>query len=114
MEIFTYTPDFMASKKNKPNVLQIKLGDGYEQRQAFGLNTRAKVWSLTFKIRENSEADLIEAFFEARNAVEAFLWTEPYGSTQETWVCREWTRVSEKATRSTITTTFEQVFEPSV
>lgn len=114
MATFSYTPDFLSQKKTKPDVLQIKFGDGYEQRQAFGINTRAKVWSLSFKLRENSEADAIEAFLEARNGVEAFDWTEPYGSTAEKWVCREWSRTIEKAQRSTITCTFEQVFEPSL
>lgn len=113
MPTFTYTADFSAQKKSKPDVLMIKFGDGYEQRQAFGINNVKKMWSLTFSYRENSEADAIEAFLVARNAVESFTWTEPYGSTAELWVCREWTRTIEKATRSTITATFEQVFDPS-
>lgn len=114
MSTFSYTADFFAQKKTKPEVLQVRFGDGYEQRQAFGINTQMTTWTLTFKMRENSEADAIEAFLIARGAVEAFDWTEPYGSTAERWVCREWTRTVEKATRSTISCTFEKVFEPSV
>lgn len=113
MSTFSYTPDFFAQKKIKPEVLVVKF-QGYEQRQAFGINTQVKMWNLSFKMRENSEADAIEAFLIARNGVESFDWTEPYGSTVERWVCREWSRTVEKATRSTISCTFEIVYEPSV
>lgn len=114
METFSYTADFLASKKSKPIVSQIKYGDGYEQRQAFGINNLSKSWSLTFAQRESAEGDAIEAFLEARNAVESFLWTDPFESTAEVWVCREWDRVLEKSLRSTITCVFERVYEPSV
>ena len=113
MAEFTWTPDFLAQKKTKPNVNAIKMGDGYEQRQAFGINTLNQMYTLTFKLRENTEADEIEDFLEARSAVEAFDWTPPYEVTATRWVCREWTRTIEKATRSTINCTFEKIYEPS-
>lgn len=114
MAEFTYIPDVSSRKKVTPAVTRIKFGDSYEQRQAWGINNRAKSWSLTFLLKTNTEADEIEAFLEARNGVEAFDWTEPNGTTLERWVCREWDRTVEKAMRSTIVCTFEQVFEPGV
>jgi phage-related protein len=109
---FSYTPDFGGPKSSEPSVRIIKFGDGYEQRQAFGINTIKKSWDLTFAQRENADADIIEAFFEARGATESFTWTPPYESTAIQVVCRNWTRVFEKASRSSISAKFEQVYEP--
>lgn len=115
MATFSYTPDFEGRKNTTPKVTIAKFGDSYEQRQADGINGLPKVWNLTFSLRENSEADAIEAFLEARAGVEAFDWTPPYEVTAVRVKCSlPWERTWTKATRSTISCVFEQVFEPSV
>jgi phage-related protein len=110
MATFTYTPDFGASKASKPRVKVITFGDGYEQRLAYGINTNPQEWNLTFSNRNDSEAQAIDAFLTARNAVESFSWT-PYGESPRNFVCREWSKVLNGYNRNTIEATFIEVFE---
>lgn len=111
MATFTYTPDFGAAFEAKPNVRVTKFGDGYEQRQANGINTQPKNWNLRFSIRTDAEADAIEAFLVSQAAVSSFDWTDINGASGK-YVCRAWNRVKERFNLNTITATFEQVFEP--
>lgn len=106
------TPDFGAQKKSQPAVRVVKFGDGYEQRLAYGVNTQPKVWELRWSASSNSNADAIEAFFEARGAVESFDWTPLQEATAYKFVCRQWQREHQYADINIITATFEQVFEP--
>lgn len=106
------TPDFGAQKRTQPNVRVVRFGDGYEQRLAYGVNTQPKNWSLTWSASSNSDADAIEAFWEARGAVESFDWTPIGDTTSYKFVCRQWQRQHQYADINTITATFEQVFEP--
>ena len=111
MSTFTYTPDFGAKAAYKPKVRVVAFGDGYEQRQADGINTRAQVWDLTFANRTTTETGNILAFLEARNAVEAFDWTPPNESTAIRVVCREWNKSVDRNNLNTVTAQFQQVFE---
>ena len=106
------TPDFGAQKRTQPNVRVVRFGDGYGQRLAYGVNTQPKNWSLTWSASSNSDADAIEAFWEARGAVESFDWTPIGDTTSYKFVCRQWQRQHKYADINTITATFEQVFEP--
>lgn len=106
------TPDFGAQKKTQPTVRVVKFGDGYEQRLAYGVNTKPQNWTLRWSACSNSDADAIEAFFEARGAVESFDWTPIEQVTTYKFVCREWQREHQYADINVITATFEQVFEP--
>ena len=111
MAVFTYTPDYGAEKDIKPNVRQSKFGDGYQQRQANGINTMPGTWPLTFSLRTDTEADAVEAFLVARAGGEAFDWTPPSGAAGK-YVCMAWRRRKDRYNLNTITCTFEQVYEP--
>ena len=113
MSIFTWIPDFGASKTKQPRIRVAQFGDGYQQRQAFGINNNPVQWNVSFNMRENSEADDIESFLDARAGVETFDWIPPYESVPKRFICNSWTRTPERATRSSITATFVEVFEPS-
>ena len=106
------TPDFRARRKSQPQVRSAKFGDGYEQRITFGINQDPKTWDLRWSALSNSDADLIETFFEARNGVEAFDWSPIEDSSTYKWLCRSWEREHQYADISVITATFEEVFEP--
>lgn len=116
MSVFTYTPDFGASRKSKPRVNAIQFGDGYEQRVATGQNRDPKVWALRFSNRSVDDIDAIEAFLEARVTAsgthESFDWTPPRADTAITVVCREWDRTIDHAETDSLAATFIQVFEP--
>lgn len=110
MATFTYTPDFGASYEVKPDVRVTKFGDGYEQRQANGLNTQPKKWTLKFSLRSDTEAAAIVSFLSTQGAVSSFDWTDIYGTAGK-YVCRGWTEVKERNNLNTINAMFEQVFE---
>lgn len=111
MATFTYTPSFPASEISKPRVRRVALGDGYEQRVRFGLNTDMKEWRLTFDNRTDAQRDEILAFFEARGGWDAFTWTTPHGDLGQ-FVCDEWQSQLNSCNFNTITATFRQVPEP--
>lgn len=107
MSTFTDTPA-SASLTVKPRIRTAQFGDGYEQRLADGINNAPRSWALTFA-RSNAEADVILAFFEARNGDEAFDWTPPYGAAGK-FVARDWSVQLIGPVAKSITTTFDEVF----
>lgn len=111
MATFTYTPSYGASLNKTPTVKTVKFGDGYEQRLAYGINTLPREWSLEFNGRTAAQADLIDNFLTARNAVENFDWTPPSGSAGK-WICKSWVRSIVDIDCHNISATFTEVFEP--
>lgn len=111
MATFTYIASYGASVRKEPKVRTVSFGDGYEQRLAYGINTSPREWNLDFNGKTTAEADLIDAFLTARNAVENFDWTPPTGSAGK-WVCRAWTRSIADINCHNISATFTEVFEP--
>jgi phage-related protein len=108
----SYNPVYSASKSSEPRIRATQFGDGYQQRVTFGLNQNPKEWRLTFDVTD-ADADIIEAFLDARAADAAsFDWTPPDTNTLYKWICPSWNREMYEFQRSKITTTFRQVFEP--
>lgn len=112
MATFTYTPDWNARVAVKPRVRTVTFGDGYEQRQSDGINTRTETWDLRFQNRDDTEAGLIEQFFDLRAGVESFYWTPPNELTPIVVVCREWNKTFDRYNLNTISAQFVRVYEP--
>lgn len=110
MTTFTYIPSYTASSRTEPKIVSVKFGDGYEQRFAFGINTKPRVWDLEFNGKTESEADAIENFFLARGGVESFDWSPPTGSTGK-WIVRGWNRQITDLDIHNISASFEEVFD---
>lgn len=110
MANFTWIPSHPADVEEAPKVKAARFGDGYEQRQADGINNNLLVWSLTFANRDLTEAAAIVAFLRARGAVENFDWTDPDGNAGK-YVCRKWSRSLPYGNVRTIRAVFEQVAE---
>ena len=107
------TPDFGSSRKSQPVVRKVQFGDGYEQRLTYGLNQNPRVGDLKWTAKDSTDADAIEAFFDARAADNAsFEWTPLDESSASKWVVESWQREHQYANVNTITATFRQVFEP--
>jgi phage-related protein len=113
METFTWTPDFGSPMQETPSVSIAKFGDGYEARQATGLNPNRQVHNLTFSNRDGTEKSAIVAFLRARAGVEAFKFTTPTESTELVFVCRTWQTTPIKSNLFSVQASFEQVYEPT-
>jgi phage-related protein len=112
MATFTYTPDFAVRANYKPRVRVVAFGDGYEQRQADGINARADTWDLNFQNRTDTETAAILSFLNTRAGVEAFDWTPPTEATAIRVVCREWNKSMDRHDQNAITAQFVRVYEP--
>jgi phage-related protein len=114
MATFTWCPDYPPTEESQPRVRRTQLGDGYEHRLRFGLNTDLKTWQLEFRRRSNSETTDIDNFLEARGGVESFTWTPPlWSSPAAQFVCDQWSITAEAHNINNIRATFRQVPEPS-
>jgi phage-related protein len=111
MATFTTIPDYGAECEESPNVRVTKFGDGYEQRQANGINSMRKVWGLTFSQRSDVEKGVILTFLRDHNGVTSFDWVDPDGISGK-YVCRKWKPTKTRFNLNSVTATFEQVFEP--
>lgn len=108
MSTFTWIPEYGANQEVKPRLFKASFGDGYEQRSLAGINTRPRIWSLTFR-KISTELDDIEDFLVARGGVESFDWTPPRGAAGK-FVCEEWTRGVPDSAYDTLRATFREVF----
>jgi len=104
------TPTYGITKSSAPNVRSIQFGSGYQQRAQFGINQNPKFYELTFEVSE-ADADTIEAFLDARGAVESFTFTPPGETSSAKFICRQWSKTIPYLNRATVNATFEQVFE---
>lgn len=110
VETFSYAPNYDANADRQPTIKEAAFGDGYEQRQADGINALKEVWNLEFTNRSLTEGNAIDDFLKARGGVEAFYWTPPDG-TQGLYVCKQWNRSKRLGNVITISAQFKQVFE---
>ena len=104
------SPTYGVQKRSAPRVRAIQFGSGYQQRAQFGIQQNPKVYNLTFEVSE-TDADTIEAFLDARAAVESFSFTPPGEAGSSKFICREWSKSIPYLNRATVTATIEQVFE---
>lgn len=89
METFTHSVRVGAGSKAKPRAKVLQFGDGYSQRQADGINTDLRTYSVKFtdfatKIEE------IDDFFTRHGGVKAFLWQAPDRHEPRLYICPEW------------------------
>jgi|TARA_R100000084_G_C4591472_1_gene118664 phage-related protein len=107
------TPDFGAVRRSAPKVRRVQFGDGYEKRLTYGLNQDPKVWDLKWTAKTSTDANKIEAFFDARAADNAaFDWSPINDTSTYKWVVDQYSRNHRYADVNEITATFRQVFEP--
>lgn len=108
----SYKPTYSISKTSEPKIRRTQFGDGYMHRISFGLNQNPKQYDLNFNVKD-TDADVIEAFLDARAADGAsFTWIPPEGGSALKFICPQWKREFIGPNRSELSMTFQQVFEP--
>lgn len=70
-------PDKTLTRNNRPRVIKIQFGDGYEQRVQEGINNITQNFSVTFNNRPKAEIDDIMAFLDNKAGTTAFDFTYP-------------------------------------
>ena len=106
-------PDYGAQQQSQPTIKLVRFGDGYEQRQTYGLNQNPKIWNLEFVNRPKTDADAIQNFLDDRaEDQESFEFTPPGESVKYKFVCEQWTVSIPYNNIASISATFRQVFEP--
>lgn len=113
--VFTPVPAPTFGPSNyevQANVLRAPFGDNYSQRVRAGLNHLSRTWNLTWENLTDVEANVIEAFLEARGGDEAFIWTPNLvGAVPLKYICTAWGRNPVTHKVSNITATFERVYD---
>lgn len=63
--------------------------EGYSQRVGDGLNSQQQRWTVLYDKLVQADYNTLIAFFRARGATEAFLWTPPLEAAQLQWTIAE-------------------------
>ena len=109
-------PDKTLTRNNKPRVIKIQFGDGYEQRVQEGLNNITQNFSVSFNNRPKAEIDDIMAFLDNKAGTTAFDFTYPdtNASGNERTVkvvCEDYTQTYSFDDFYSCTATFRRVYE---
>ena len=111
MSTFTYLPDKQASGSSENTIRESEFGDGYSQRQAFGINPRKDLWNLSFNYRTDAEIDAIIDFLDNAGSVYSFDWTPPIGDAGK-FICKSWSFTYIGVGVRSLQATFKRVYEP--
>ena len=109
-------PDKTLTRNNKPRVIKIQFGDGYEQRVQEGINNITQSFSVSFNNRPKAEIDDIMAFLDNKAGTTAFDFTYPdtNASGNERTVkvvCEDYTQTYSFDDFYSCTATFRRVYE---
>lgn len=112
MALFNWHITASPTLTETPNVKKIKFGDGYEQRFTNGINSTPQSWSVSFSNRLENEAVAIRDFLRSHGGVLSFDWQPPGENRTYKFTCSSWNLVPHKGGVYSMSTTFEQVFDP--
>ena len=92
----------------KPSVVRVRFGDGYEQRRPTGLKARLKTFQAVFRVTDEATRRWLDEFLSWHGGYRAFLWRPPKHNRTVRVVCRAWS-VTDNARYSDFSCTIEQV-----
>lgn len=109
-------PDKALTRNNKPRIIKIKFGDGYEQRIQEGINNINQEFAVSFTNRPKAEIDDIMAFLDNKAGTTAFDFTYPdtnASGAERTVkvVCEDYTQSYSYDDFYSCTATFRRVYE---
>ncbi|MDD1976924.1 phage tail protein [Pseudomonas tussilaginis] len=110
-EVFTWSPRTGSSGDAQTAVLQSQFNNGYSQRLSVGINNVASSYAVSFT---GSEAYIrpIKEFFIRHKGANHFLWTPPLELQGAYITTGGWQLQTHGNKKYTISTTFQQVFNP--
>ncbi len=96
--------------RHQVRVLEKKLGDGYTQRAADGLNNVALKYEAVWTGLTLEESTVLLAFFNSRGGVEPFTVPVLPGLEKRKWVCKDWSVEWVSAERRNVRAMLEEDF----
>ena len=114
MIIDTFTPPVApspgTSRKPEIKLLEAEFGDGYTQVVRDGLNHIRRTYDLRWDVLTYAQADVIEAFLEAKGGDTPFLYQHAHTSAPLKVTCKDWQRTEAAAGLCSFSATFKQSF----
>jgi len=109
--VLPYEPDNTFRLTVKPEVYNVRFGDGYSQRTAKGINNKLQKWAVTFENKHQDVGETLFNFFNGLGGVDYFLWVPPGEATARKFIAPQYEKDFPYGGRliQTITTTFEEV-----
>ncbi len=97
--------------RHQVRVLEKKLGDGYTQRAADGLNNVALKYEAVWAGLTSTEAEALVEFFQGRAGIEPFKVEKlPLPLNEKKWVCKNWSEEWVSAERRNVRAMLEEDF----
>lgn len=108
-DTFTWAPQVNPIGDVKFRLREARMGDGYVQTIADGMNVKEQTWPLSF-VGGPTLMNPIIAFLEAHIGI-SFYWTPPLGVLGY-YQTKGYQYIPQEADNYVLTTTFEQKFKP--
>ncbi len=111
----SFNPSYNSSESIKQDYVDIKLGDGYQQRLIFGLPENKRLRSFSYKYTlSKTDANTLNTFLNARfdASMESFTFTPVNETTAIKVICTGRRMTMPFNNRVNFTLNFEQVAEP--
>ena len=100
-----------SGPKTQARVLEKRLGDGYTQSAADGLNALPITFRAVFDAAPRADIATIETFLKRHGGYQVFLFTLPGETDPRQWRCKQWTGPTwVSATRRSLTATLLEDF----
>ena len=87
------SPDYPTVRRERPRIISVQFGDGYEQRAPDGLNYKDHQQEIVWTNLRQEVAEHISMFFDNRRGTDTFRYRfpNPRGTEKENfYVCKEW------------------------
>lgn len=110
-EVFTWSPRVGSSGDDQPEILESQFGNGYSQRLSVGINNVAGTYAVSFTGNE-AYIKPIKEFFKRHKGANHFLWTPPLEDQGAYVTAGGWQLQTHGNKKYTLSTTFQQVFNP--
>lgn len=105
------TPDWGLTEDPEASVNTISFGDGYELRQADGINHLRDKWDLSWSFLTPAQAKSTYEWLRERKSLTAFMWDHPDGR-QVKVVCKTVRLTHNNYNDEVLSASFAQDFNP--
>lgn len=105
-------PQVGSSSETVWETHEAKTEDGYSQRAPRGTSYERETAHLEWPLLTNADADTIKATLASAYGVVIINYAVPPSSTSKQWVCKRVSRQELDPLNSSLSATFEEVFDP--